>query len=80
MRPAGPAHTVIVVQSARKKDGETAVKRNRAQADLDHLLRAAHQRSARTGRCGPESRQKGSPGHPVLPCRADVGRHEPWPC
>ena len=49
MRPAGLAHTVIVVQSTSKKNGEPAAHRNGAHADLDHLLRAAHQRRARTG-------------------------------
>ena len=41
MRSAGLAHTVIVVQSA-SKDGETATRRNRAQAHLDQRRRAAH--------------------------------------
>ena len=49
MRPAGPAHTVIVVQSATKKDVKPQLSAIGAQAYLDHLLRAVHPRRARTG-------------------------------
>jgi hypothetical protein len=69
MRPAGLAHTVIVVQSTTKKDAKPRFSAIGAQAHLDHLLRAAHQRRARTGpvRGRQARRQKGSPDHPTLP-------------
>ena len=49
MRPAGLAHMVIVVQSTTKKNAKPRCSAIGAQAHLDHLLRAAHQRRALTG-------------------------------
>jgi hypothetical protein len=69
MRPAGPAHSLIVVQSTRKKDGETAAQRNRGsgrpwpsatrRAPAPH----AHGGPVRAGKLA----GRGSPDHPILP-------------
>ena len=80
MRSASLAHTVVVVQSATKKDVKPQLSAV-GQAYLDHLLGAAHQRRARTGPCGPASSlAEGFAGSSDCARRADTGRHEPWPC
>jgi hypothetical protein len=76
MRPVGPAHSVIVVQSTRRKDGEAAAQRARARPPLTICYEPRTSAALARGRYGPASSPERFAGSgPVR--RADAGTHEP---